>query len=512
MKSRYLPMLAKTADTPFDSGDWIFEIKWDGVRAIAYVGDSLSLKSRNDRELSGQFPELNALLSLAPGTVLDGEIIAMTGGKPDIQALLPRLQVKGGGSRSPGEAPVTYIIFDILEKDGKPLTGLPLSERRKILVQTVKESPNVVISRPIDSLGKEYYRAAVARGLEGIMAKRRDSLYEPGVRSAQWLKVRAVKSCDCIIVGYTRGRGNRNSIFGSLLLGLYEDRPVDNQEGQGSATTIPVYIGKVGTGFSTRDQEMLIGTFAPLKSEIPTATGTKTDRRITWLKPELVCEVAYQEVTRNKKLRIPRFVRLREDKKARDCTMDQLEFRTNHILWETPQVPSDQKGEKDHEPINPPGNGGTEPELPLAKYQKKRDFSMTVEPSGNKDKGHEGNEFVVHEHHARHLHYDLRLERDGVLKSWAVPKGIPELPGEKHLAVAVEDHPLDYKDFEGTIPAGEYGAGTVSIWDRGWYSTLAWADDKIEVAFHGRRLNGRYVLIRFKRAGKSEWLVFKAGT
>ena len=123
----------------------------------------------------------------------------------------------------------------------------------------------------------------------------------------------------------------------------------------------------------------------------------------------------------------------------------------------------------------------------------------------------EGNYFVIHEHHAHKLHYDLRLERDGVLKSWAVPKGIPEKAGEKHLAVAVEDHPLEYGHFEGTIPAGEYGAGTVTIWDNGTYDTKLWAGDKIEITFHGGRLTGHYVLVPFKRAGKNDWLLFKVG-
>jgi bifunctional non-homologous end joining protein LigD len=123
-----------------------------------------------------------------------------------------------------------------------------------------------------------------------------------------------------------------------------------------------------------------------------------------------------------------------------------------------------------------------------------------------------GNSYVIQEHHASHLHYGLRLERDGVLKSWAVPKGVPETAGEKHLAVAVEDHPLEYGSFEGEIPKGEYGAGTVSIWDSGTYETKHWDDDKIEVTLHGRRLKGPYVLVKFKRAGKNEWLVFRSGT
>lgn len=120
-----------------------------------------------------------------------------------------------------------------------------------------------------------------------------------------------------------------------------------------------------------------------------------------------------------------------------------------------------------------------------------------------------GNTFVIQEHHAHKLHFDLRLERDGVLKDWAVPKGIPEVTGEKHLAVAVEDHPLEYRTFEGDIPKGEYGAGTVSIWDSGTYDTKHWDDEKIEVTLHGRRLQGSYVLVKFKRAGKNDWLLFR---
>lgn len=121
-----------------------------------------------------------------------------------------------------------------------------------------------------------------------------------------------------------------------------------------------------------------------------------------------------------------------------------------------------------------------------------------------------GNSFVVHDHHASTHHYDLRLERDGVLKSWAVPKGIPEVPGQKHLAIAVEDHPLEYGAFEGTIPEGSYGAGTVAIWDSGTYDTLRWEPDRIEIVFHGKRLTGQYLIVRFKRAGENEWLVFRA--
>lgn len=118
--------------------------------------------------------------------------------------------------------------------------------------------------------------------------------------------------------------------------------------------------------------------------------------------------------------------------------------------------------------------------------------------------------FVLHDHAAKHHHFDLRLERNGVLKSWAVPKGLPEVSGERRLAIAVEDHELSYISFEGVIPEGEYGAGTVSIADHGTYEPLAWSDDRIEVVLNGARFSGKYVLVRFKKAGEKEWLVMKA--
>ena len=117
--------------------------------------------------------------------------------------------------------------------------------------------------------------------------------------------------------------------------------------------------------------------------------------------------------------------------------------------------------------------------------------------------------FVIQKHHARQLHYDLRLEMDGVLKSWAVPKGIPLVPKLKRLAVKTEDHPLEYASFQGTIPKGQYGAGTVETWDKGSYVLKRWSEDTIEFSLKGQRLSGRYVLVRLKKSGKKNWLLFK---
>jgi DNA ligase D-like protein (predicted 3'-phosphoesterase) len=229
--------------------------------------------------------------------------------------------------------------------------------------------------------------------------------------------------------------------------------------------------------------------FSTMVTTVPQLPGVRGN--VVWLEPVIVCEVGYMEVTKDRKLRIPRFLRLRMDKKPTVCTTDQP--------TDTPPYPPITAGDEEGQKNRPE----------LRKYHEKRNFSVTNEPEGLP--GMSGSSFVIQEHHARHLHFDLRLERDGVLKSWAVPKGVPEIPGEKHLAVAVEDHPLEYAKFEGEIAKGEYGAGTVTIWDSGTYTTKHWDDQKIEVMLHGQRVNGLYVLVKFKRAGKNEWLLFRTG-
>jgi DNA ligase D-like protein (predicted 3'-phosphoesterase) len=227
--------------------------------------------------------------------------------------------------------------------------------------------------------------------------------------------------------------------------------------------------------------------FASLATDIPQLPGVRGT--VVWLEPVLVCEVGYQAVTRARKLRLPRFLRLRTDKPAAACTTDQL------------------AGTPPRDAAAPMAGTAPAPDVHLRTYHEKRHFSITPEPAGGPAMS--GTSFVVQEHHAHKLHFDLRLERDGVLKSWAVPKGMPETVGPKHLAVAVEDHPLEYGTFEGEIPKGEYGAGTVSIWDAGTYDTKHWDAEKIEVILHGRRLQGVYVLVHFKRAGPKDWLVFR---
>src|SRR5215210_2427669 len=142
----------------------------------------------------------------------------------------------------------------------------------------------------------------------------------------------------------------------------------------------------------------------------------------------------------------------------------------------------------------------------LGSYEAKRDFDSTPEPRGRRKGAAAAPRFVVQEHHARRLHWDLRLEHDGVLASWAVPRGIPPDPARNHLAVRTEDHPLEYLDFHGEIPAGQYGAGTMRIWDRGTYETHKWREDEVMVTFHGERVRGRHVLFR---TGGKNWMLHR---
>lgn len=468
----YRPMLAKVADKAFTDKDWIFEIKWDGFRAISYIDQTLSVKSRNGKELKHNFPELAELTLLAKNLVVDGEIVVMNQGKPDFQALLERGQAVSTREieRRAEEAPATYVVFDVLEKDEQPLTKLSLIERKKILKDSLTEGKNVLLSDFIEEKGEAYYRLVVDKGLEGVIAKRKDSPYEEGLRTGSWLKIKELKTCDCVAFGYRIGEKSRGKTFGSLVLGLY------NREGN------PVYVGNVGTGFTEHMLGLLMDKFEKLKTVSQAPFAVEEQEKVTWLEPKLVCEVIYQCVTRERRLRMPRFKSLRDDKLPKECSLDQL---------------SENKG----------SCAGVDETL--SEYASKRDFEETPEPKGGEKKGGELI-YVIQEHHARRLHYDLRLESGGVLKSWAVPKGIPQRSGERRLAVQTEDHPYDYASFEGTIPKGQYGAGTVKIWDKGHFEPKLWEKDKIEVTLKGQTLSGRYILVRLKKAKEDNaWLLLK---
>jgi DNA ligase D-like protein (predicted ligase)/DNA ligase D-like protein (predicted 3'-phosphoesterase) len=457
----YQPMMARTVEKPFNDPEWFFEVKWDGIRAIAYIGEELNIKTRNDKELITKFPELHELKNVTNNVVLDGEIVVLSDGLPDFQVVVSRNQASNPMDIQAlaAEHPATYIVFDILEADGESLIDHPLYERIEILKKRLKQGRFIIQSEPISEQGIEYYQAVIQNHLEGIIAKRRNSTYQPGVRSPDWLKIKHVKTCDCVVFGYTKGTGNRKDTFGALLIGLYDEG-------------VPVYIGRVGTGFSDQDLTNILLQLEAIHGSTPWFNEPDIPSDTRWVQPKLVAQVGYQEVTKEQRLRAPRFQGFRNDKPALLCSINQIR----------PQK--------------------------LEEYFHKRNFSETNEPTGSSTKG-PGNTYLVQKHDAARLHYDLRLERDNVLVSWAVPRGIPEKLGEKRLAIQTEDHPLEYGGFEGTIPKGQYGAGHVEIWDRGFYVPVKWTDEKIEFVIAGERIKGRYELMRFEKAGENEWLLFK---
>ncbi len=465
MKS-YSPMLAHSAKQPFSSPDHIFEAKWDGIRAISYVTDSLSIKGRRHTELTNKFPELHELRTLAPNTVVDGEIVVLPKGKINFQLILRRIQAVHAGEIQylAAKHPATYILFDVLELNGQTLINYPLMKRKTILENCVTESQRIVISDYIETDGKLYYQAALLQGFEGIIAKHKHSQYYPGRRSNAWIKIKQTLSCDCVIAGFTRGRGNRATTFGALILGLYDNGTL-------------VHIGQVGTGFTDQDLRQLHARMIPLISSHAIINISPPLQPVTWIRPQLVAKIVYQTLTHDGKLRFARYLGLREDKAVHDCSIRQL--------------------------------------YSLTPYLAKRSFRGSPEPPGATQPLSSSTQqfpiFVIQKHQARRLHYDLRLEKEGVLKSWAVPKGLPQTNDDKRLAIQTEDHPLEYQKFEGEIPHGHYGAGTVEIVDHGVYSPIKWEDNTIEVLLAGQVFTGHYVFIRFKRAGKNRWLLLKKG-
>jgi bifunctional non-homologous end joining protein LigD len=464
MKS-YSPMLAYSVKQPFSSQDHIFEAKWDGIRAISYVTNSLSIKGRRQIELTNKFPELHELQTLAPNTVIDGEIVVLQNRTIDFQLVLRRVQAVHAEEiqHLATNCPATYVLFDILELNGQSLITHPLIKRKTILENSVTESQRIVISDYIENDGKRYYQAALLRGFEGIIAKHKHSHYYPGRRSRAWIKIKQISTCDCVIAGFTRGRGNRANTFGALVLGLYDHGTL-------------VHVGQVGTGFTDHDLSQLHARMIPLVTPHATINTSPPLQPVTWIRPQLVAQIGYQTLTHDGKLRFPRYLGLRDDKTAHDSTIRQLSS--------------------------------------LPSYHAKRSFHVSPEPIGDvqppvSSPPHRPLTFVIQKHQARRLHYDFRLERRGVLKSWAVPKGLPQTNEDKRLAIQTEDHPLEYQRFEGEIPQGQYGAGTVEILDRGVYSPIKWENNTIEVLLAGQVFNGRYIFVRFNRAGKNHWLLMK---
>ncbi len=322
MPTAITPMLATPVEKPFDSPEWLFEIKWDGYRAVAFIENGkVRLVSRNQNDLTGQYSELHDLPKLvkAKNVILDGEIAALDEqGRASFSLMQQRTGIRSGGRRTAArlDVPIVYYVFDLLYADGYDLRRVALEERKQALVQVVTTNEFVRHSEHFPERGVALFEAAKQQGLEGILAKHRGSLYEER-RSREWLKIKITQTIDCVIGGYTDPEGSRQ-YFGSLVLGLYDER------GQ------LIHVGQAGTGFNQATLKEIWRILKPLATNRPPFYGPVEAANVHWLKPQRVAEIKFTEWTHETaeggmKLRAPVFMGLREDKDPKQCTLtDQI--------------------------------------------------------------------------------------------------------------------------------------------------------------------------------------------
>ncbi|MBA3648406.1 MAG: DNA ligase D [Chitinophagales bacterium] len=318
------PMLATLVDQPFDDPDWIFEVKWDGYRALAYLNNGKAeLRSRNNHSFNDKFyPVYNAMKTWSIKAVIDGEIAVINEkGLAEFQLLQNWTTDKNGE--------LIYYAFDILWLNGIDLMSLPLTERRNILSQIMPEHHSIRLSENFETSGTEFFAAAEKLGIEGIIAKKADSEYVPNNRTKNWLKIKSGKRHEAIIAGYTRNEDTTKQ-FSALILAVHENGELK-------------FIGQAGTGYTEKMRTEILKKLKPLETEIcPFRTVPEVNRpskfrpnppeaEITWVKPEVVCEVRYQELTLEGVMRHPSFQGLRIDKKAREVVDEQPVHTTNLV-------------------------------------------------------------------------------------------------------------------------------------------------------------------------------------
>jgi bifunctional non-homologous end joining protein LigD len=332
------PMLATPATVPPEGDEWAFEIKWDGVRALAFIeGGSVRISSRRGEDASRRYPELTALAAALGGrsAVLDGEVVAFDErGRPSFQTLQRRMGLSRPETihRRAQEIPVSYVAFDLVHLDGQALMREPYERRRELLASLELDGDHWRAPAHRIGEGEAFLDAARAQGLEGIVCKRLGSPYRPGKRSADWLKIRARLRQELVVGGYMPGEGGRTASVGSLLVG-YWDRNPDEATSTGNPQRL-VYAGGVGTGFTDEMLKRLRGLLEPLRldkmmfelGEDPRekykARARNRGAGPVWVEPLLVCEVEFTEWTHEGTLRQPSFKGLRDDKLPRDVVRE----------------------------------------------------------------------------------------------------------------------------------------------------------------------------------------------
>lgn len=321
MPSAIHPMLATSIDEPFDGADWVFEIKWDGYRAIAFIEDGkVRLVSRNQNELTPRYPELKDLAKFikAKTAILDGEVVALDEqGRASFDLMQQRTGFHPGGRRgvTHADVPILYYAFDLLYLDGYDLRKIPLEERKKKLAALIIAGDALRYSDHYENQGKALFEIAREKGLEGILAKKRDSIYQER-RSTEWLKIKIRHRIECVIGGYTEPEGSR-AHFGSIVLGLYDK--------QGRL----IHVGQAGSGFNQKSLDEIWKMLQKRETKRNPFYGeVEALRKVFWIKPELVAEIEYAEWTGGSggsgpKLRAPVFLGLRDDKGPKECLLDE---------------------------------------------------------------------------------------------------------------------------------------------------------------------------------------------
>jgi bifunctional non-homologous end joining protein LigD len=324
MPEHLVPMCARLSTLPPDDERWGYEIKWDGVRAVAYIepGKPARLESRNLNDVTRQYPEAAAIqAALTKHTaVLDGEVVAFDEeGRPSFERLQGRMHLTGDaaiGART-RSTPIAYVVFDLLYLDGENLMRLPYSERRARLEALDLNGPSWRTPAYHQGQGGALLDASAQQGLEGIVAKRLDSAYEPGKRNGSWLKIKNTRRQELVIGGWLPGEGRRHGRIGALLMGYYDHSP---------ATPELRFAGKVGTGFDAKELDMLEKVLATRRRPTSPFSGPKQPGKgAIYVEPDLVAEVEFNEWTRQNMLRHPSYKGLRDDKRALDVVLEKPE-------------------------------------------------------------------------------------------------------------------------------------------------------------------------------------------
>jgi bifunctional non-homologous end joining protein LigD len=323
MPEHVVPMLARLSTLPPDEEHYGFEIKWDGVRAVAYIEDGTTrLESRNLNDVTRQYPEAAAVGTAFAGAgrsaVLDGEVVAFDEhGKPSFERLQGRMHLTGAaaiGART-RSTPIVYMVFDLLYLDGEDMMRLPYTERRQRLEVLDLNGPSWRTPAYHPGDGTALLQASAQQGLEGIVAKRLDSPYEPARRGGAWLKIKNTRRQELVIGGWLPGEGRRQGRIGALLVGYYDHEPETGPELR--------FAGKVGTGFDAKELDMLEKLLATKRRDTSPFSGAKQPGKgAQFVEPDLVAEIEFNEWTRANMLRHPSYKGLREDKPALSVVLE----------------------------------------------------------------------------------------------------------------------------------------------------------------------------------------------